>query len=260
MHYYWILLLRVNEVLIMTKKRICTGLLIAILALINVNKTITASFYALPHVIELINNDKETIFVDKQTAEPGSSIIISCEKRPLHKPLFTIKHAAKLYHVSYTEEKSHNAAIDEHPSLIKLDFSTIKFIAHETKKYNGLDEICLYNDTLYDVVVSYPSKMQDTCDIEQYHRQNGITIEPGKTFHKTAYYTNGKVNSKNLRSMGFLILSIAMTENKSFYTISYPRRVYSHQSVVGNNGWNTIILSADTIKWFNQMFSVSCSY
>ncbi|TET06734.1 hypothetical protein E3J79_01020 [Candidatus Dependentiae bacterium] len=243
----------------MIKKRVCTGLLIAILALISGNKVIATVSYTLPYVIELINNDKETIFVNEQAVETGSSITISCEKRLLHKPLFTIKHAEKLYHVSYTEEKSHNVAINEHPSLIKLDFTTIKFIAHEAKKYSGLDEICLYNDTPYDIVVSYPSKIQDMHDIEQYHRQNGITIEPGKTFHKTAYYTNG-VNAKNLRSIGFLILSIAMTENKNFYTISYPRRVYSHNSVVGNNGWKTIILSADTIKWFNQMFSVSCSY
>ena len=152
-----------------------------------------------------------------------------------------------------------NKPFDEDISCIMLDFRTIQFLANDVKKHSGFDEICLNNDMPYDIVVSYQKGMQDACSIEQYHRKRGITLEPRQHFHKTVNCTHGKSGVKRLHALGLLVMSIAMAESSRMYTIPYSCRIYSHSSLIGNKGWKTVTLSANTIKWFNNGFSVSCS-
>jgi len=180
------------------------------------------------------------------------------DKKSPTSPLFTIKDGtSKRYRIYYSPGE---AALSDQPLIAKLDFATLKFIANDARKRNGFDEICLHNDTSYDVMVSHSKCMVDDCVAdENYHKSNAITIEPGTIFHKTVHCPQGKAGNIRLRSLGLLVISITTMENGGLYSLSYPRRVYTHSSLVGTKGWKSVQVSVETIRWFNQGFSVSCN-
>lgn len=202
--------------------------------------------------VEFLNNSESTLVVNNQKAEPGETISIPFDKKVGVAPLFSIKEGIKRYRIYYRNKKEDNL-----PSVISLDFATICFIAENSKRRDGFDEICLHNDTLYDIAVSYSYGPRNAQYIKQYHKQKNIVLEPGRIFHKTVYCADEKTDIKHLRSLGLLILSIAMAENNKLYTHSFKRCIYNDPSLIGTKDWNSVTLSADTIKWFNNGFSVS---
>jgi len=208
-----------------------------------------------PEVVELINNSPDVIFVDERVVSPNTSILIMCEEKPGSGMLFSIKHGIKKYNVFFD-----GTGVTEKTGPVKLDFTTIKYMAQDIKKQLGFDEICLLNDTPYDILVSHHNCSEYTEAVKDEHRKTGIAIEPGTTpFHKSIYCAKAKAGNKQLRALGNLVLSVSMAENKNYYHVPYLRRVYTHPSLVGNKGWKTITLSANTIKLLNKGFSVSCS-
>lgn len=209
--------------------------------------------------VELLNNSSSLLTVltvnsqnsSNQKLEPDASLCIPYETEIAENPIFSIKDGTKRYHIYY-----HNQIDCDYPSTITLDFATLKFIAQGQKNQTAWDEICIHNDTTYyDVAVSYPQDQKTDKSIKSYHKRNAIILEPGRTFHKNVFSEKGRATS----SLGLLILSIAMAENKEIYSHYFKRRLYKDLSLVGNKCWNTVTLSTQTIKWLNNGFSVSCT-
>jgi len=243
----------------MDKKRTIRGFLLLMVAVVN-SFVMAVLPCKISSAIELFNNTEDTIFVDKEQIKSNRSLYIPFDKNCTNVPLFTIKYNSakgyvKRYRVYYKQPDSKNPYNES--SIVKLDFITIRFVATSTKKNTGYDEICLHNDTPYDIFISYLNKGKNDVD-KQYHKRHGITIEPGRTFHKTVCCAKSKA-TKNLHALGLLLLSIMTAESKDIHSVPYHCRAYTHSSLIGNEGWKTVTLSANTIKWFKSGFSTECS-
>jgi len=229
-----------------------------LLVLLSAGSTLIATQNNL--VIELLNNSNDTIVVNKQQLEPHKTITVSYNSDLSQAPIFTIKDTTsnlvtRTYRV-LCKKQDDDLSCDELPSSIKMDFQTIRFIALSETKHSGYDEICIYNDMPYDIFLNFIHKQANSSNGTS-STKSGIMVEPGRSFHKTVHCTSGRCGQKNLRALGRLIFSI-MTAKNDTYTALYPRRVYTHASLVGLAGWKCGKISAQTLKLFNDCFSAEC--
>jgi len=210
-------------------------------------------------IIELLNNTDTSIVVNQKTVKPGKVIRIPFNIKSCL-PICTIKefsgNKSRKYQVVFKWLEG-DSLIDQ-SSLVSLDFETIRFIALLYKDQFAYDEILVNNDTPYDIFVCFINR--NIKNVDSYDcKKNGIAIAPGNTFHKTVHCTSIKSGSKTKKAIGRLLFSVMNTENnEKIYSVFYPRRLYTHASLVGLAGWKKGKISAQTIKLFDKFFNVEC--
>lgn len=210
-------------------------------------------------IVEFLNNSDKTIFVDHNPVAPNQVISIPFSG-VAQKCICTIKeHGSmqrprryRIVHVGNNDFKANTF------SPIKIDFQTIRFVALADKKQPGYDEISVCNDMPYDISVSFVHK--DRKNNDGNNMRGKITIEPGKTFHKSVYCALAKPGHNERKTLGHLFISVMnLVNGKKRYSVFYPRRIYTNASLVGAAGWKSGTISAQTLKLFNECFTVSCT-
>lgn len=186
-----------------------------------------------PDIIELYNSSQYPIEVDGSQMWPDQLCHITTNK---HKQL-VIKQGGKRYTLKFPTYNNHDP-IHQSATTAHIDFATVQWLAGDlpTQFPNGIDEITIKNDTLYKIMVIYVLNK-----IRSFPR----TVSPEDT---TSKVVRDDTNSAQKTGQ----VDIVVDHNKK-YPFSFTRRSAALQT----QDWASIQICANTIKLFNNGYSVS---
>lgn len=184
-----------------------------------------------PDEIAIVNTSNKIIVVDNTPVKPGKTYIY-CPDHDQANNAFSIRCGNRKYHVTYPTYNPYEP-VKEVFSTIELDFTTLLCLAGDyatINNTNGLDEVCLLNDTVYTIAaVVMLNKI----------RSNPRMLRPDETISKMVRDCQA----------GTILLT---DENRKPYSLSFP----CASSRTTNHNWASITLSAATIKCFGNGFKI----
>lgn len=186
----------------------------------------------IPDRITIVNTSNKIIVVDNTPVKQGKKYTYSPDHDQTNNT-FSIRCGSRMYHVTYPTYNAYEP-VSEIFSTVELDFTTLLCLAGDyatLNNTNGLDEVCLMNDTVYTVAaVVMLNKI----------RSNPRMLRPDETISKMVRDSQA----------GTIMLT---DENRKPYSISFPCRASSRAD---NHSWVSVTLSAATIQWFGNGFKI----
>ncbi|MCX5922800.1 MAG: hypothetical protein NTX86_05755 [Candidatus Dependentiae bacterium] len=174
----------------------------------------------------IYNGTDTTVETDNTTIYPGNTSSIATDQRGS----CTLKQGRNLYKITcppITQGK------------VYLDFTTIQWLAGDSKLLcpRGLDEIAVKNSTYYKIFVLYVlNKMRSV-------------PRPVHAGDETSKVVRNDGNEDKTGSLEII------DGDKQKHIISFPRKSVARGADDGD--WTTVTLCANTIKLFNNGFSVT---
>ena len=209
------------------KKLLLTLSLISGFSLAIHSQNLTATTKPFLCGIVIYNNSNAAIETETGTIYPkhAQTINLSAQRS------FMLQQGGNKYKVTCPYFKTDNQ--------ICLDFTTIQWFAGDNTLLcpNGLDEITIKNDTLYKIMVLYVlNKMRSVPRSVSPHYDTSKVVRNDDTLQE-------KTGSVEITD-----------ENKQKYTVVFPRKVVTRYN---DNEWASVTLCANTIKLFNNGFTVT---
>lgn len=182
----------------------------------------------IPDQIIINNTTNKILTVENTLIKPGKKYSFNPAHTDGH---ISIRYGNKKYAFTCPTYNSFEPVLEVFTAA-ELDFTTMLCLAGDyttINNSNGLDEVCLMNDTLYTIAAVV---MLNTL------RTNPRMLRPDETISKMVRDSE----------VGKIILT---DENRKHYSITFPCQSSTRAD---NSNWSSVTLSANTIKWFGNGF------
>ena len=189
----------------------------------------------IPDAIAITNSSLDIIQVEGTALYNGQTYTFDTK----NKGSFVIKQGKNKYTVTYPCYKQGSPITDSHYT-VSLDFTTLAWLAHNSKQPQSIDEIEIENDMLYNLLIRYHlTKAHSLISIP--HK-----VKPHDTSSKIVRDETGA------QSPG--TVEITDEQNKK-YLITIARRSILKKAPPSD--WKTVKLCANTIVHFHKGFQVT---